>query len=210
MPLPGSPSCSSSLPSARSKGRRRPRFASPTTPVRSTRSGNPVRPTVGLGARRRAHGLAAAPSKTGRSDGRAHDRGPDIADRQAPCRATDALGRRERSLRSVLRTTESRCVPLHTCRETRARPVVGAPVAPMAGRAAAPAGRGGRDARAARAPEWRIVCENFHKLPAWIGLPPPAPRAPPETKGPEPFYGLPGPRQGDRHALQKRSGANHL
>ena len=70
--------------------------------------------------------------------------------------------------------------------------------------------RGCRDARGAVAPGWRIVCAGFHKLPARIGRPSPAPRAPPETKGPEPFYGLPGPRQGDRHPLQKRSGANHL
>jgi len=116
-------------------------------------------------------------TRTGRSEGRAHDRGPDTADRQAPCRATDALGVRERAVGSVLRTTEYRCLPLRTCRETRARPVVGAPVAPMAGPPAARAGRGGRDARRAAAPEWRIACENFHKLPARIGLPPPAPRA---------------------------------
>jgi len=44
-----------------------------------------------------------------------------ILDPGERARATDALKRRERSLRWVLRTTESRCVPVQTCRQARAR-----------------------------------------------------------------------------------------
>jgi len=59
-------------------------------------------------------------------------------------------------------------------------------------------------------PNGGLLVKTFTNSPPGSGCHRPRRGRAPGARAIEPFYGLPGPRQGDRHPLQKRSGVNHL